>query len=67
MWSALPGNQNTDFADLHQLTLGAPLGQAAELGPDGRPLRDEQAQPVTSVAARDRRAAADSRRCRDRT
>lgn len=51
MWSALPGNRNTDFADLHQLALGAPLGQAAELGPDGRPLRDGQAQPVTSVAA----------------
>jgi hypothetical protein len=51
VWSALPGNQNTDFADLHQLALGAPLGPAAELGPDGRPLRDEQAQPVTTVAA----------------
>ena len=51
VWSALPGNQNTDFADLHQLALGAALGQVAELDPDGRPLRDEQSQPVTSVGA----------------
>jgi hypothetical protein len=51
VWSALPGNQDTDFSDLHQLALGAALGQVAELGPDGRPLRDEQNQPVTSVGA----------------
>jgi hypothetical protein len=49
VWSALPGNQNTDFSDLHQLALGAALGQVAGLGPDGRPLRDTQRQPVTSV------------------
>jgi hypothetical protein len=51
VWSALPGNQNTDFADLHQLALGAALGPAAELGPDGRALGTGQDELVTSVAA----------------
>ena len=51
VWSALPGNQNTDFADLHQLALGTPLGQAAQLGPDGRPQPGPGSEPVTSVGA----------------
>ena len=32
-WSALAFNQSTDFDDLDQLALGAPLGHAAELVP----------------------------------
>jgi hypothetical protein len=36
VWSALPGNPNTDFADLHAIVLGPPVGGLVQLDASGQ-------------------------------
>ncbi len=54
VWSALPGNPNTDFADLHAIVLGPPVGGLVQLDASGQVQSGVTSETETTVGVFER-------------